>query len=254
MARDDDSEEYPNLPHAPITEALIDYRVQAREGITPASFSDVAKMFAASFPDAGRIDTIEARLGFDDGGRPLPAVHQHHHLGTMLRNTATAEVVQFRVDGFTYNKLAPYTRWDEIYPKAATFWKEYVAIAQPVQLVRVAVRFINKIRLPLPISDLGEYLRTTPTIPPEFPQQIRHFLTRVVLYDPNEDVSAVVTQALEPTLPQDHVVVLFDTDAFREVMLLVDSPAVDQTFRSLRRLKNRIFFKGLTPKAMELFK
>jgi uncharacterized protein (TIGR04255 family) len=49
-------------------------------------------------------------------------------------------------------------------------------------------------------------------------------------------------------------VVLFDTDAFREVRLAVDSPLVDQTFLSLRRLKNRIFFKGLTPKALELFK
>src|ERR1041384_3746125 len=100
MVKDAESEDYPHLPHAPITEALIDYRVQAREGITPASFSDVAKMFATSFPDAAQINTFEARLGVDDGGRPLAAVQQHQHLGMMLRNKATAEVVTFRVDGF----------------------------------------------------------------------------------------------------------------------------------------------------------
>lgn len=254
MVRDADTEEYSHLPRAPITEALIDYRVQPREGITPGVFSDVPKKFAASFPVAGRVDTIEARLGFDDGGRPLSAVQQHQHLGTMLRNTETAEVVQFRIDGFTYNKLAPYTSWEEIYPKAVSLWREYVAIAEPVQLVRVAVRFINKIRLPLPISDLAEYLRTTPSIPPELPQQIRHFFTRVVLYEPSGDVSAIVTQALEPSLPQDHIVLLFDTDAFRDMSAAVDSAAVDQTFQALRRLKNRIFFNGLTPKALELFR
>jgi uncharacterized protein (TIGR04255 family) len=254
MVRDAENEEYPHLPRAPITEALIDYRVQPREGITPAAFSDIPRMFAASFPLVGQVGTIEARLGFDDGGRPLPAIQQHQQLGTMLRNTEKAEVVQFRIDGFTYNKLAPYTSWEEIYPRAAAFWREYVAIAEPVQLVRVAVRFINKIRLPLPISDLAEYLRTLPTIPPELPQQIRHFLTRVVLYEPTDDVSAIVTQALEPSLRQDHIVLLFDTDAFREMTVPVDSATLDQTFQALRRLKNRIFFKGLTPKALELFR
>jgi len=247
-------ETYPHLARAPITEALIDYRVQPRDGVTAASFDGVVKRFQSAFPTKVAINTFETKLGFDGEGRPISPQPVHQVLGTMLRNQEVGEAIQFRVDGFTYNKLVPYTSWAEIYPRALSFWKEYVALAQPVSIVRVAVRFINKISLRLPIRDLSDYLRTAPILPPELPQQMRHFLTRVVLYEPEQDISANVTQALEPAMPQDHIVILFDTDAFREIRVPVDSPEIEKTFQDLHRLKNRIFFKSLTPEALELFK
>ena len=249
----DVEEDYPHLDRAPITEALIDYRVQPREGVTASTFDAFAERFRSAFPTKVALQTFEARFGFDDEGRPIPPQPTQQLLGTMLRNQEAGEAVQFRVDGFTYNKLAPYTSWAAIYPRALSFWREYASVAQPVSTVRVAVRFINKIRLPLPIRDLSDYLRAAPIVPPELPQQLRHFLTRVVMYEPVQDISAILTQALEPSMPQDHIIILFDTDAFRDVREPVDSPEIERTFQNLHRLKNRIFFKSLTPQALELF-
>lgn len=254
MSNPRDQGEYPTLPHAPITEALIDVRVQSREGVTADSFVTLPESVRNQFSAGQRIETLEARLGFDDGGRPLAAVQQQQHLGFMFRNAERADAVQFRTDGFTYNKLFPYTNWNDIYPRAMALWGAYVQLARPVQVVRLAVRYINKIKLKLPISDIADFLKTPPTLPPTLPQQIRHFLTRVVLYDSELELSAVVTQALETPIAQDHIIVLFDTDAFRDMSLPVDAPAIADTFQALRGLKNRIFFESLTLGTLELFK
>ncbi len=245
---------FAHLNRAPITEAVIDYRVQARDGITPSNFNEVRERLRPEFPVAVDVKTFEAHLGFDESGQPRTPESKHQHLGTMLRNEARAEVVQFRTDGFTFNKLAPYTSWNEIYPRAQHFWQMYCEVAKPLATSRVAVRFINKIRIPLPIGDLGDYLKTAPNVPQELPQQLRQFLTRVVLYEPSEDLSATVTQALEPSASQDEIVVLFDIDAFRDLAPAADPQQIDQTFRRLHLLKNKIFFNCLTDRALELFR
>ncbi len=245
---------YPTLPHAPITEALVDVRIQPREGITADNFKTLPQAVEGQFPAGQRIEALEARLGFDDGGQPLATVQQQQHLGFIFRNAERADAVQFRIDGFTYNKLSPYTNWDDIYPRAMALWEAYVQIARPVQVARLAVRYINKIKLMLPITDMADFLKMPPTLPPALPQQIRHFLTRVVLYDPKLELSAIVTQALETAMTQDHIIVLFDTDAFQDTPVPADAPAIATTFQALRGLKNRIFFESLTPRTLELFK
>ncbi len=42
------------------------------------------------------------------------------------------------------------------------------------------------------------------------------------MYEPAKDITGILTQALEPSMPQDHIIILFDTDAFRDVRVPVD--------------------------------
>ncbi len=39
-------------------------------------------------------------------------------------------VAQFRRDGFTFNRLRPYTKWEEIRPEALRLWQLYTAKAK----------------------------------------------------------------------------------------------------------------------------
>ncbi len=64
-----------------------------------------------------------------------------------------------------------------------------------------------------------------------------------------------VIQALEPQLSgQANVTLLFDIDAYEDVSLPADDVTIMARFAELREMKNRVFFKGLTDKAIDLFR
>jgi len=130
----------------------------------------------------------------------------------------------------------------------------YVEAAKPQEVSRIAVRYIN--RLLLPGYDLSVYLKAGPALAEGWPTDIRAFLSRVVLLEPERDIVANVVQALEPqTAPgQSTTPVIFDIDVFQEVPLVPDDMTIPGRFARLREMKNRIFFKGITTEGIELFR
>ena len=59
------------------------------------------------------------------------------------------EIVQFRIDGFTFNRLAPYVSWEDMYSKAAAAWQHYRLGLPDAKVTRLATRFLNRILLPI---------------------------------------------------------------------------------------------------------
>src|SRR6266545_2146662 len=50
------------------------------------------------------------------------------------------------------------------------------------------------------------------------------------------------------------VALIFDIDAYEDVSLPSDDVTIRERFGKLREMKNRVFFKGLTTKAIDLFR
>ena len=105
-------------------------------------------------------------------------------------------MAQFRVDGFTFSKMVPYTSWEEVFAEALRLWRVYVQVASPRQVARIAVRYINRMRVPGG-TDPARVLEAPPSVPVPIPQVIRDFLTRVYIEDALRSLSAVIIQALE---------------------------------------------------------
>jgi uncharacterized protein (TIGR04255 family) len=163
-----------------------------------------------------------------------------------------------RVDGFTVSRLSPYGRWEELRAEASKWWDAFVRMASPVVVTRVAVRYVNAIKLPLPLGSFEEYLTCPPRIPTELPQGASAFIQRVVLPDEARNCISVVTQALEePAVQQgngDAITVLLDIDVFRSVR--IEHKRFEELWRALDELrdqKNRLFFSHLTEKTVEMF-
>lgn len=242
-----------HLPHAPIIEAVIDVRVQLPPDFSIDRFEVLRGVLEGQYSGPERIQSMEARLGFVDG-RPVPPDPKYAVLGIRLKSTDEHAIVQFRSDGFTFNRLEPYTNWAEIFPEALRLWHEYVRVVGQATVTRLAVRYINRLRLPLPVPDLARYLMAPPVVAPGLPQIIRSFLTRIVVFDGARDQSAIVTQALEPSaVEQNQMMVLLDIDAYKEATLAVNDPRLESVFRNLHDFKNEIFFESITEEAVGLF-
>jgi uncharacterized protein (TIGR04255 family) len=237
-----------HLRNAPITEAIIDCQVKARTGFRPEEFLGLKTRLADRFPSVDERRGFQATLEMIEG-QGQPPVMQSADLGLQgyfFKTSDGKTIAQFRVDGFTFNRLRPYTSWEELFPQAMELWGLYSSTAKPDVITRLAVRYINRIVLPPGAVTFETCLRAAPVIPPELPQYMSGFLTRVTIHDLETKVAANVVQALEASAPGSQLAVLLDIDAYKEGEFSTDDPRIEQTFGQLRAFKNRIFFNSLT--------
>lgn len=162
-----------------------------------------------------------------------------------------SEVLQFRRNGVTYSILKNYTSWDMLRDAARNAWLRFLAISGPVNVSRVAVRYINAIDVPLG-ADFDEYLTAGPRIPTPLPQVLNGFLQRVVVPFEDDDASAIITQAMEvPTAG--NIPVVLDIDVFGNCSLEGESAEIWSKLERLRGIKNRVFFSSLSQEVLKLY-
>jgi len=242
-----------HLTRAPIVEAVIDFRVSRSEGIVSDDFSGLTSSIGQQYGPPSLLRSLEARFGVERGQAVAP-IQVEAPVGWLYQAHAEKMIAQFRVDGFTFSKLEPYTTWPEVFGEARRLWSVYTQVAQPIQVSRVAVRYVNRLRLPTP-SDLAEYLSAPPILPPPIPQRMREFLTRVVVEVPERSLSAILILASETLMGDPSTIqVLLDIDAFREKLVLPAlDPSLSDIFEQLRGLKNQIFYASLTERTVEMY-
>lgn len=246
--------DFEHLPNAPITEAVFDFRAAARADLDRDVFDEATAELAKVYPVREEARRFEATIQFKEGEVVSHDAREIPRYGIHLRTADRAQIAQFRTDGFTFNRLEPYSSWSELFPEAMNLWKLYVKLFEPKEVTRLAARYINRIGLPLPVEDFADWLDAPPVVPEGLPQGISQFLSRVTLHDPESGNSAHVSQSMGPGVDQDKTFILLDIDAFKDVSFDPEAEGVAETFSSLRVFKNRIFFGSLTDRAKELFR
>jgi len=247
--------DYPVFLNAPITEAILDIRVQLPEGIDLDKLKTFHEPIKERFPQKQERIFMQAGFKFSpEGSASLPPSSKPD--GYLFRSTTENKVVQARLDGFAFNKLKPYEKWELFRNEAHALWDSYFKIAKPIKVIRIALRYINRIELPLPIKDFKEYILTTPEIAPKLPQGLAHFFMQLVI--PNHEIgaTATITQTIENPLPAatHKFPYIFDIDVWKETLYEGNNKEMWDEFEKLRIFKNEIFFNSITQKTEELFK
>jgi uncharacterized protein (TIGR04255 family) len=239
-----------HLQNAPIVEAVVDVRVQTRPDFKAEEFLQVQETVRQTLPKVEQRRGVTLELAF--GGQQVrEPVTQTALEGFFFRSTDDKEVAQFRNDGFTFNRLAPYTSWQAILPRAMKLFSVYVETSRPIAISRVATRYIN--RLQLPSDRYAEYLTHSTRGVPGANGRISGFIESAVAV---EDSGATVSfsQGLESSsdnrrLPE----VLVDIDAFMATTCASDPMEVERRLELLHDLKNRVFFEAITEATAILF-
>lgn len=165
--------------------------------------------------------------------------------------------MQARLDGFSFSQLAPYDTWDTFRSEARRLWQIYSSVAKPEIVKRVAVRYVNRLDLPVSSSgdlDFKDYLKTVPEISPDLNQSLSSYFMQ--LHIPQEDLQAnlVLNEAIFPQERHDVVSVLLDLDLFSLIELSSDGDEVWKLLERFRRRKNKIFEACITDKTREILK
>jgi uncharacterized protein (TIGR04255 family) len=248
------SDRYPHLDKAPITEAIVDWRAKLPPRITVETLKALGDKIAPGYKLAGvqrgftyRVK-VKGQQGPEQSGQDLGV------RGFQFRSLDKHHVAIAKHDGFTFSQLRPYTRWDEVFSEAHRLWKIYRQLAQPEEVTRIAVRYINRIPLPTPIGDLGKYLNEPPDLAEGIPPHVTSLLYRVVVREPDTGVSANITQFIEGQLVPGKALFILDIDAYIRKRIDPNTDDFRGLFEPLREMKNRIFFATLTPSTIDTFK
>lgn len=245
---------FPHLSKAPIVEGVLDFRVSQR----PDFKVETLKLAEAKLPEGYRL--IKPQKGyaghifFGPDAAPQQAVHDLGITGYVLHSADDRYVAQFRRDGVSLSRLAPYTSWEDVFEKAVSFWRLYVETAAPVEVERIAVRTINRITLIEGVTELAAYLTAPPPLPPGIPTRVRTFLSQNLVEDEETGIRANVIQTIEPPEAMDKRAIILDSDVFLTRKFDPKDDRLLETFESLRKLKNVIFFNSLRPEIIERYK
>jgi uncharacterized protein (TIGR04255 family) len=245
--------EYPIFPNAPITEALLDIRVQLPSEVDLKKLETFHDAVKEKFPQKQERISMQAGFQFSpEGPTALPASSKPD--GYLFRSTIENKVVQARVDGFTFNKLKPYENWELFSNEARNLWKIYVDVANPIKIKRIALRYINRIEIPLPMNEFKEYILTVPEIAPNIPQALTQFFMNLVIPNPEIEATAIINQTMENPTPTQRLPYIFDIEVWKETFYEGDKKEMWDQFEKLRKFKNDIFLNSVTNKAKELFR
>jgi uncharacterized protein (TIGR04255 family) len=248
--------EHETFPNAPITEALINVRATFGHGVKMEQLEAVTKRLSGHLPQIEGRTKHNFEVKVEAGKLTSDTRAQAEPIGFVQFSETRDRAVQVLIDGFTFSKMKPYENWNALRDEARSHWEVYRELTGPSSVVRLAVRYINRIELPLPLTDFQEYVLTGPKIADGIPQGIIEFLERVVI--PNKEdpkMMAVVTSTME-RIAQDAKVLpyIFDIDAFKAIDLKPDSDDIWAQLEALRDYKNLIFFESMADKAKELFR
>ncbi len=238
---------------APIIEALIDIQVALPSGFTESRLAEIADSLGGKFPIRNNITAIQMQL--DTGN----ADDEKHHLssssdklGFRLSDEINSRVLQLKKTGLTFSHLPPYTDWEHFSQDAREYWGRFLEYCKPEKVTRCAVRYINRIDIPVSPIELEDYLSVYPHIPSGIPQMVNGMFLQLHLFQEDLNSTAVIKEAVvAPVIPGGFSIML-DIDLFKITSIQPNSTEVWDTLEQLRIRKNELFESFVTDTTREL--
>lgn len=236
-----------NYPLAPIIEAVIDIRVLQKKDLNFATLDQVVREeFLKEYSLAAKQFQNEFFLQSGECPQVNPTTST---VGLRFTSENNNEILQVKENGFTFSKLAPYENWKKFRDKAKHLWTIYQKATSPQNIIRIAVRFINRFDFPGTNIELSDYLNIFPQVPER--NSLNGFSMQTSLDQSDIDSTLIITQALVPSIRPNTVSILLDFDLFNEKLR---SPEDDfwLFLEQLRTRKNYFFEISITDKTREL--
>jgi len=243
----------------PVLEALIDVRIDALPTDKLPNLDKLHEALRQEYP----IKKIRYQFAGGvqiEGDRVVQSPGSSGPFGYRFESENGRRIIQFRLDGFTYNRIKPdpdeeWPGWEEIRDEAKPAWNLYEDAFNLSEITRLAVRYINQIVIPGSSIELYDYFAAPPRVPPDLPyQDMLDFSSVVTIKVPTCKALAHVRHYPAPQQYPGAIAIALDIDVFRPERLTLSTFSMWELLDQLRDLKNTIFEASLLPRTKELFK
>ena len=237
-------------PRAPITEAVIEFRLVAPPAKAKRKKAvGRLKKFYENY-ESGTQNHVEVKLKSD--GTPEAEVTQTA-IDKLLSTDVSEQMLIFE-KSLIVSQLAPYQGWQGFRSRIVRDWELWRSSVGFCQVERLGMRYINRIDMPLedPVTYYEDYVNIYPAVPEVLNPCISHSVSvRVVSKDIGGEVN-VRSAVVESPVPN-HMAIVLDLDVSR----MISEPASDGELLDFldkaRAKKNEVFEACISDKARELF-
>lgn len=243
------------LRSAPIVEAILDIDCDMRADFDFAEAAHVAcDSYKKSYPTQQARHFTEHQIKQE--GATDPQVSTRGGIDAFqFFSGDKKQLVQLRHQGFSFNRLAPYTSLDDYLDEMGRTWAIFAESVRPQTVRAIRLRYINRIMLPLLDGklDLDHYLQLGPRTPEGSRLSLSNFMSRNSVIDAETGHQATIMLASQQPEAGELPVIL-------DIMSTDEAPPESLEWsdilprvHSLRGLKNYLFEGTLSEACMELF-
>jgi len=236
----------------PVVEAVIDIKCVNKASLTIRDLAAFASEFAPQFAQEGQSLEIEERYE-PDGARKTTT---ERISGLVLRSSAdNLRVIQPKLTGMSYSRLAPYERWESFRDEAKQAWLRYAHLAQPDTVTRIGVRYVNVLRIGSPaIHELAPFLQMHPVTPWSLSAPPDGFNLQVRRRGITDGVRLIINQATVLTVGTPTAGILLDLDAFLDGTFTTEEDPLWNQVEMLHAEVEEAFEAAITDHTRELFR
>ena len=253
MFKIDLTEPFPLLSRAPIVEAVIGVTARAEAAWEESAVSEQFKQRLSEYPNVQSHREIRHEFNLAADAQPEQAIHDMGWRGLRCESADKLHVAQFNRDGFTFSRLKPYQSWEQFHQEGLRLWGLYNEIAQPSEIQRIGLRFINRIEFLQDEVKLEDFLENPPKTPRGIEIPFETFLHHNTLTVPGHPYGINVIQTVQPSQGAEAWGVILDIDVFTTESI-ANRNTLEQHLTNMRWLKNKVFFGSITTKTLELIK
>ncbi len=248
-------EGFPHLSEAPIAEAVIQIGAKARTDWTESVIREKLKANLPDYPQQSSHREITTELKLQDGQAPTQETKDMGWHGVRLRSEDGKHNVHSTRDGFLFSRLAPYPRWEEFSSEAFRLWEIHQRLAEPSDVLRLGLRFVNKIVVPVEGLVLRKVLPGSPEAPRGLNIPFSNFFHHDTLAVPGDKYAINLIRTIQRAPePSPNVSLILDIDVFTTHAFEVESAEIQKRFTEMRWLKNKTFFGSVAQQILEQMK
>lgn len=243
---------YLHFAHSPLIEAVIDIQVVHQADVKLEAFAQLpfdSETYYSPLDDVWRLE------GEFHPDTDQPVTSRRIKIGMRYISQDELQLCLATMDGLTFSRLQPYQSWSIFVAEARRLWDIYRTALQPKAITRCAVRYINRLDIPLPISNLGDFLTMVPGIHSHLKHHaLSGFFSQLQIPQPDIEAMLVLTQTPTIAHKENMISVILDIDIARETNIPDTEDMLWAYFEQLRERKNEIFLASTTEKMQELFR
>jgi len=234
--------------HAPITEAVIEFRVTPRPTLTLEELNGLKIGEENSYPQVRPRLDFQGEFELTDVG--VNTSTKRTQTGYVFSRADGSQIFQATINSFSFSQLPPYHEWQPFADEALRVWRRYLLVARPLSVDRVGARYINRIDIPEDSVEVKDYLRIWPEIPADMPQVFLGFFLQVGVPLPQFEAAVTINSTIVAPPEQGGTALVLDLDTYREIHLDPESAGFDDevagVLARLRLAKNFAFESCIT--------
>lgn len=162
-------------------------------------------------------------------------------------------LVQIVPNLLAVNHLKPYPTWNEFRPIILNSLSKYREIANPKGIMRIGLRYINRIELPGERVELEDYFDFYPHLGSELPKEHGPFIVGIqLIYEDGRDILKL-EMASEKYQPPRGLTMLFDLDYFLSKPDGISMDNIEEWIEIAHTRVEETFEACITEKVRKLF-